>query len=93
MGDIPMVFDNVAYGVGTTGGGYDAQRMADLMSASAIAFARTGDPNARGLPRWPQYDLNKRATMMFDLPPRIQNDPRGDERRYFDALGYRQPGA
>lgn len=92
MADIPMIFDNVAYGVGTTGGGAEAQRMADLVSSAAIAFARTGNPNTRGLPKWPAYDLANRATMIFDLPPRIQNDPRGEERRYFDALGYRQPG-
>ncbi len=92
MADIPMIFDNVAYGVGTTGGGYDAQKVADLMSSAAIAFARTGNPNTRGLPRWPAYNLTTRPTLIVDLPPRIQNDPRGEERRYFDALGYRQPG-
>jgi carboxylesterase type B len=26
-------------------------------------FARTGDPNGEGLPRWPQFDAAQRQTM------------------------------
>ena len=49
--------------------------MADLMSSSWIAFARTGDPNIQGLPDWPDYDLENRATMVFDNRSYLQNDP------------------
>lgn len=92
MSDIPMVFDNVAIAADTTGGGAGAQAMADLASSAAIAFAHTGNPNAKDLPAWPAYDLKTRATMIFDAPAHVANDPRGEERRYFAALSYRQPG-
>jgi para-nitrobenzyl esterase len=44
------------------------------------------------LPAWPTYDLNRRATMMFDVPPAIVDDPRCDERRLFAKVPYVQPG-
>jgi hypothetical protein len=31
-----------------------------------IAFARTGNPNCKEVPRWPSYDLKERNTMIFD---------------------------
>jgi len=30
--------------------------------------------------------------MIMDLPPRMENDPRGDERRFFGRIPYIQPG-
>ncbi|WP_431307589.1 carboxylesterase/lipase family protein [Brevundimonas denitrificans] len=89
--DIPLVLDNVgAEGSGAVGP--DAQTMADRMSDALLAFARTGDPNHAGLPRWTPYSLARRETMIMDLPPRMENDPRGDERRFFGRIPYIQPG-
>ncbi len=31
-----------------------------------IAFARTGNPNHDGIPKWPRYDIEKRSTMLID---------------------------
>jgi para-nitrobenzyl esterase len=59
----------------------DAQRMADLLSESLLAFGRTGEPAVATLPRWPRFNLENRPTMIFDLPPRLEDDPRGAERR------------
>lgn len=61
----------------------DAQLAADLMSESFLAFGRTGDPNIATLPHWPQFELEHRPTMIFDLPPHLENDPRGAERKLF----------
>ncbi len=56
------------------------------------SFARTGDPNHPGLPRWTPYSLERRETMVLDRTSRMENDPRGDERRFFGRIPYLQPG-
>jgi para-nitrobenzyl esterase len=90
--DIPLAFDNIAYAPGMVGTGPDTQKMADIVSASFIAFARTGNPDNPLIPRWPPYTLDKRATMEFDLVPKVVDDARGGERKIFEKLIYVQPG-
>ncbi|MFT3783844.1 MAG: carboxylesterase/lipase family protein [Nibricoccus sp.] len=89
--DIPLVFDNIAHDP-LTKDIPEAQQMADLMSDALIAFARTGNPNTGKLPQWPRFDVEKRPTMLFDLQPRIEKDPRGGERKLFAPAEYVQPG-
>jgi para-nitrobenzyl esterase len=89
--DVPLCFDNVAR-PGSPIATEEAQQVADRMSATWIAFARTWNPNNASIPRWPTYDLTTRATMVFDAKTRVVNDPRGDERRLFDPVVYVQPG-
>ena len=89
--DIPLVFDNVeAEGSRTRGPG--AQQVSDMMSDAFIALARSGDPNHWGLPRWDRYELPRRQTMLFDVQPRMADDPRGEQRQFFAAIPYIQPG-
>jgi para-nitrobenzyl esterase len=90
--DIPLVFDNAAYGASMVGRGPEAQWMADLMSDAWIAFARTGNPATPHFPSWPRFELDRRATMVFDLYPQVVDDPRGAERRLFAPVPYVQPG-
>lgn len=61
----------------------DAAQMAEVLSAAFLAFGRTGDPNHAGLPSWPRYELPQRPTMIFERPPRVENDPRAAERMLF----------
>jgi len=79
--DLPLVFNNVEGHRNMVGPGPDPQRIADLMSSAWIAFARTGNPNTDALPQWPAYDVNRRATMVFNVVSRVQNDPYAEIRR------------
>jgi para-nitrobenzyl esterase len=81
--DIGFVFDNVARSEAMSGIGEEQQRLADIMSETWLAFARTGDPNNAAIPHWPAYDSGRRATMVLDLEPRVVDDPRGSERALF----------
>ena len=79
--DIPLVFDNVAKGTGIIGtGAQQAQQVSDVMSAAWLAFARYGTPNAAGLPSWPAFSAQNRATMIFNVVSRAVNDPLREER-------------
>ena len=94
--DIPLGLDNVELSPGMVGISAEdkarAQQMADVVSETYIAFAKTGVPDNAHLPHWPAFDLKQRATMIFDLPARVENDPRGRERRYLGQVPYVQPG-
>jgi len=94
--DIPFMFDNLDAAPGQIGSSPEelavAQPLADAMSEMLIHYAATGSPNHPGLPYWSAYDLNARNTMIWDNPPKIVSDPRGDERRYASGSPYRQPG-
>ena len=79
--DVPLVFNNVESQRSMVGPGPEPQRVADAMSAAWIAFAHSGNPNAGELPHWPAYDLKHRATMVFNLESRVQNDPYAEIRR------------
>ncbi|MCX2681125.1 carboxylesterase family protein [Galbibacter sp. EGI 63066] len=64
--ELPFVFDNVERARQMTGGGEEANVLADKMSRAWINFAKTGNPNHDGLPQWPQYNPENTATMFFD---------------------------
>ena len=64
--EIGLVFANPDQEEQALGGGPVVDRLADEMSSAWIAFARAGDPNARGVPRWPRYTAQQPATLVFD---------------------------
>ena len=83
--EIPLVFDNVEAARSFVGRGDAPQRMADLMAPAWLAFARTGDPGTTELPPWPAYDAARRATMIFNLDCKVEDDPMADVRRLLDG--------
>jgi para-nitrobenzyl esterase len=94
--DIPFMFDNIAMAKGQIGSSPEqvtaANALAAVMSEMLITYGRTGNPNHPGLPEWPAYDLKNRSTMMWEKTPRVENDPRGAERRFADGSHYHQAG-
>nr|WP_246448496.1 carboxylesterase family protein [Novosphingobium flavum] len=66
--DVRYVFDNPQ-------SNWRAQdrRVADMMSSYWVNFAKTGNPNGRGLPRWPAFDGKTEQTM--ELGNRFETIP------------------
>lgn len=64
--ELPFVFNNIARCEEMTGGNKDAYLLADKMSQSWIDFAKTGNPNHAGLPKWDAYSAEKGTTLFFD---------------------------
>jgi para-nitrobenzyl esterase len=90
--DIPLVFGNLEAKGSMTGTGAEVEAVSAIMSDAFIAFAQHGRPVANGLPDWKPFTLPNRETMVIDVPPRMENDPRGAERRIFATVPYVQPG-
>jgi para-nitrobenzyl esterase len=84
--EIPFVFDNVDGNKTMTGSGQDRYALADKMSRAWVAFAKTGNPNHGGLPKWEPFTAAQRATMVFNDECRAVNDPHGEERKALAAL-------
>jgi len=84
--EIPFVFDNVDNCQSMTGKGADRHALADRMAKAWVAFARTGDPNHAGLPKWGKFDTTTRATMVFDKECRVVNDPHAAEQKLLRQL-------
>nr|NUR37164.1 carboxylesterase/lipase family protein [Sphingomonas sp.] len=84
--DIPLVFGTLDAPGSFAGTGAAARGVSDAMMRAFIALASTGDPG------WPQYRLDRRATMIFDAPSRVENDPRREQRELFARVPYIQPG-
>jgi para-nitrobenzyl esterase len=84
--EIPFVFDNVDNCQSMTGKGADRQALADRMAKAWVAFARTGDPNHAGLPKWAKFDTTTRATMVFDKECKVVNDPHAAEQKLLRQL-------
>jgi para-nitrobenzyl esterase len=77
--EIPFVFDTLE-GATLTGDSPARFALADKMSRTWLAFARSGDPNNAAIPQWPLYSSARRATMIFDNECCVINDPYRAER-------------
>jgi len=64
-----------------TGDAPERVQLAHQMQKAWIAFAHHGDPTIPELPTWPRYDLEQRATMLFDRESTVQQDPNARARQ------------
>ena len=55
--------------------------LSDTMSLAWTNFARTGNPNHKGVPNWPAFEAQKQAMMIFNTPgAKAANDPYREQR-------------
>jgi para-nitrobenzyl esterase len=76
--EISLVFDHPD-DVPMTGSRPGTHELAAMMSGAWAAFARSGDPNHPGIPKWAPYTAKNRATMLFNIPCRVEIDPYREE--------------
>jgi para-nitrobenzyl esterase len=60
--------------------------LSDAMQDAWISFARTGNPNHKGLAEWPAYVPARRATMIFDTKSKVVDDPDPEVRKLFKDI-------
>jgi para-nitrobenzyl esterase len=79
--DLAFWFDNIDLCVQATGGGDEARKLASQMSGALVAFARTGDPNHDGIPKWAAFTAGNRAMMIWDAASDVKIDPDREARQ------------
>jgi len=61
-------------------------KLSDAMMDTWLAFIRTGNPNHSGLPEWPIYNTEHRATMLFNEKSVVVDDPDKASRLLYQRL-------
>lgn len=83
--DIPFVFDTVD-DVPLAGNRPDKHELAAAMSKAWACFAYNSNPSHAGIPEWLPYTVQSRATMILDVPCRLDIDPDREELEAWQGL-------
>lgn len=81
--EIPFVFNNTNKCATMTGGGDEAEKLADKISQAWINFAYTGNPNQKDFVKWPEFTARNGEIMIFDNISAVKNDK---EKEFRNAL-------
>ena len=82
-GEIPYVFGTLEPPATYT---REDMALSDLVMSYWVNFARTGDPNGPGLPKWPNFAEGKEVMMRLDAHPAPGPTPNLEQLRVFDAI-------
>lgn len=72
--DVPFVNQNLEAFQPLLGDVDSLRAMADTISDAWVGFARSGSPSASGMPEWQPFDVDQRATMVFDATIELKYD-------------------
>jgi para-nitrobenzyl esterase len=78
--ELSFCFYNIDRCVNMTGGGPEAHALASKVAGAWINFARHGDPNHAGIPKWAPFTAADCPTMVFDDICAARNNPDKAER-------------
>jgi para-nitrobenzyl esterase len=82
--DVPYAFQTLAGGRGGAPKPEDL-KLSDMISSYWVNFAKSGDPNGPGLPKWPAFSESNQQAMVFDATPSARSVPNLDKLKAFDA--------
>ena len=68
------------------GTGPAVEKLAVQMQDAWLAFARSGDPGCASVGTWTGYTEARRSTMVFGANTKLEDAPRDQERRAWDAI-------
>jgi para-nitrobenzyl esterase len=86
--EMAYVFRNLGSGFAGIGGGTtrpEDSAMSDLVSTYWTNFAKTGDPNGTGLPRWSRFDDASQQVMFFDSASSVRPVPNIEQLEAWEA--------
>jgi para-nitrobenzyl esterase len=78
--DVPFVFYNHETAQSEVGSGPDVVSLADKMSTTMVAFAKTGTPDNPMIPHWPAYNGAQKSTLVWNTDVKVVNNPYGEEK-------------
>jgi para-nitrobenzyl esterase len=82
--DVPYAFQTLSGGRGGAPKPEDL-KLSDMISSYWVNFAKSGDPNGPGLPKWPAFTENDQKAMVFDASPSARPMPNLNKLKAYDA--------
>lgn len=79
--ELPFCFYNTDRAAAMTGGSAEARDLAARVSDAWLHFAKKGDPNHPGLPKWSGFSAANPAVMYFDTKCELRLDPEQEARK------------
>jgi para-nitrobenzyl esterase len=82
--DVPYAFQTLSGGRGGAPKPEDL-KLSEIISSYWVNFAKTGDPNGPGIPKWPAFSENDQQAMVFEATPSAKPVPNLDKIKAFDS--------
>lgn len=81
--DVPLAFQTLNTRMGPPNP--EDEKLSNIISSYWVNFAKTGNPNGPGLPKWPAFSDGAQKVMVFDATPSARPVPNLDKLKAFDG--------